>query len=163
MDRQHFFTQFKRTLERWREKSQEALAMSLTSAKSALLTEEQRGLFHHLVEVEVESRELRRIVTALERFETGQFGVCKDCGADIPTARLEALYYATRCIECQRDAEQGTEERQDEPKIIGYSRIKRCICILQEYMKGGQRQRHMPRLKNSVIESLLMKRVQLNR
>lgn len=54
---------------------------------------------------EVESRELASIENALERMRTGHFGVCETCGIKIPMARLNALPYATLCIECQRDAE----------------------------------------------------------
>jgi len=54
---------------------------------------------------EVESRELARIENALERMRIGQFGVCEACGIKIPVARLNALPYATSCIECQREAE----------------------------------------------------------
>ena len=54
---------------------------------------------------EVESRELASIENALERMRQGQFGVCEGCGCTIPMARLNALPYATMCIECQREAE----------------------------------------------------------
>ncbi len=54
---------------------------------------------------EVESRELARIEYALERMREGQFGACEACGANIPMARLNALPYATLCIDCQREAE----------------------------------------------------------
>lgn len=55
--------------------------------------------------IEVESRELTRIEYALERMRSGTFGVCEDCGTNIPIARLSALPYATRCIKCQREHE----------------------------------------------------------
>ncbi len=54
---------------------------------------------------EVESRELASIENALERMRQGHFGVCESCGGTIPMARLNALPYATLCIECQREAE----------------------------------------------------------
>ena len=54
---------------------------------------------------EVESRELARIEIALERMRAGQYGMCESCGTSIPTARLNALPYATLCIKCQREAE----------------------------------------------------------
>ncbi len=54
---------------------------------------------------EVESRELARIENALERMRAGQYGVCEGCGIKIPMARLNALPYATSCIECQRESE----------------------------------------------------------
>ena len=54
---------------------------------------------------EVESRELASIENALERMRAGQYGLCEVCNGKIPMARLNALPYATMCIECQRDLE----------------------------------------------------------
>jgi len=54
---------------------------------------------------EVESRELARIESALDRIQKGVYGTCESCGTDIPTPRLNALPYATFCIACQRNAE----------------------------------------------------------
>ncbi len=55
---------------------------------------------------EVESRELASIENALVRMSDGQFGVCEGCNCSIPMARLNALPYATLCINCQREQEQ---------------------------------------------------------
>jgi len=54
---------------------------------------------------EVESRELANIEIALERMRSGSYGACEVCGGKIPLARLNALPYATSCIECQRATE----------------------------------------------------------
>jgi DnaK suppressor protein len=54
---------------------------------------------------EVESRELAYIERALVRMRNGNYGECEGCGERIPLARLNALPYATSCIECQRAAE----------------------------------------------------------
>jgi len=58
---------------------------------------------------EVESRELTHIETALERMRKGNYGACEGCGNAIPLARLQALPYATTCIQCQREAEKSGE------------------------------------------------------
>jgi DnaK suppressor protein len=55
---------------------------------------------------EVESRELASIENALQRMRDGQYGVCEGCSTSIPMARLNALPYATLCINCQREQEQ---------------------------------------------------------
>jgi DnaK suppressor protein len=62
---------------------------------------------------EVESRELANIENALERMKEGSYGGCEVCGGKIPLARLNALPYATMCIECQREVERSgsTAER----------------------------------------------------
>ena len=54
---------------------------------------------------EVESRELAQIENALERMRNGTYGICEMTGKPIPLARLQALPYATMCIEAQREAE----------------------------------------------------------
>lgn len=54
---------------------------------------------------EVESRELANIERALIRIKNGTYGECEICNERIPVARLNALPYATSCIECQRAAE----------------------------------------------------------
>ncbi len=56
---------------------------------------------------EVESRELASIENALERMKDGKYGQCEVCGGRIPMARLNALPYATVCIDCQRELERS--------------------------------------------------------
>jgi DnaK suppressor protein len=56
---------------------------------------------------EVESRELANIEKALELMREGKYGVCEHCNNKIPMARLNALPYATSCINCQREAERS--------------------------------------------------------
>lgn len=55
--------------------------------------------------VEVESRELSQIEDALNRIREGQYGNCEGCDKPIPLARLQAVPYATTCIECARKQE----------------------------------------------------------
>ena len=49
--------------------------------------------------------ELREVEAALGRLHEPDFGLCADCGADIPYARLEANLGAARCVACQAQAE----------------------------------------------------------
>jgi phage/conjugal plasmid C-4 type zinc finger TraR family protein len=44
--------------------------------------------------------EAQAIHAALARIEAGSYGVCSNCGADIPVARLRAVPTATRCVNC---------------------------------------------------------------
>jgi DnaK suppressor protein len=57
--------------------------------------------------VEIAARTLQSIEHALERLRRGAYGVCSDCGSEIPAARLRALPFADRCRPCQErmDAE----------------------------------------------------------
>lgn len=44
--------------------------------------------------------EAQQIRFALARIENGTYGVCSNCGKDIPAARLEVQPIATRCVAC---------------------------------------------------------------
>lgn len=48
-----------------------------------------------------------RLRAALDALEAGTYGVCVDCGAEIPEGRLRALPDAVRCVPCQRLASRG--------------------------------------------------------
>ncbi|MDQ3855070.1 MAG: TraR/DksA C4-type zinc finger protein [Chloroflexota bacterium] len=50
---------------------------------------------------------LRDVNDALQRMDAGTYGICVDCGREIPIERLEARPYAIRCIE-----DQEREDRQ---------------------------------------------------
>jgi RNA polymerase-binding protein DksA len=43
---------------------------------------------------------LDKVGRAIESIDEGTYGDCADCGKPIPVARLDALPYATRCVEC---------------------------------------------------------------
>jgi YteA family regulatory protein len=58
-------------------------------------------------------RELEEINQALERIRSGTFGLCSDCGQRIAGERLDALPYASYCINCKENREQ--RERGDRP------------------------------------------------
>jgi len=50
---------------------------------------------------------LRKVELALQRISTGDFGICAACGDTIGLKRLEAVPWATNCIACQEQSEQG--------------------------------------------------------
>lgn len=45
-------------------------------------------------------REIADIRAALDRIAAGRYGTCSECGEDIGDARLTALPYTSRCIDC---------------------------------------------------------------
>lgn len=51
---------------------------------------------------------LRQVHEALDRLQTGDYGVCQSCEEDIPAKRLNALPWARYCVPCQ-------EQMADEP------------------------------------------------
>ncbi len=56
-----------------------------------------------------EQRLLKKIDEAIERIDSGTFGICDDCGNEIDIKRLEARPVTTMCIECKTLQEE--EER----------------------------------------------------
>jgi DnaK suppressor protein len=60
---------------------------------------------------ELDSRELSRIERALGRFQQGQYGTCENCKGKIALTRLNALPYATLCINCERQMEKYPDRR----------------------------------------------------
>jgi DnaK suppressor protein len=49
---------------------------------------------------------LAEIEQALQRMDDGTYGQCADCGQPIAPERLEALPWASLCIDCKARAEQ---------------------------------------------------------
>ncbi len=52
-----------------------------------------------------ERHELDEIRAATARLDTGSFGVCEACGADIPLVCLRAMPRARHCLACQDQGE----------------------------------------------------------
>ncbi|HET6515431.1 MAG TPA: TraR/DksA family transcriptional regulator [Thermodesulfovibrionales bacterium] len=57
--------------------------------------------------------QLKAIEKALLRAEDGTYGICEDCGEEIPVGRLNAMPFALRCIECQARYETTASEFED--------------------------------------------------
>jgi DnaK suppressor protein len=58
---------------------------------------------------EVESRELGNIEVALMKMRNGTYGQCEGCNENIPLVRMQALPYASYCINCQTELEKTGE------------------------------------------------------
>ncbi|HXT19412.1 MAG TPA: TraR/DksA family transcriptional regulator [Thermoanaerobaculia bacterium] len=57
-----------------------------------------------------ERHTLLRIEEALQRTESGTYGICTNCGNEIRPGRLKAMPWARYCIDCQELAEKGMLE-----------------------------------------------------
>jgi len=44
---------------------------------------------------------LKRVSAALQRIESGEYGICLQCGEPIEFARLEAQPFSPNCLDCQ--------------------------------------------------------------
>ena len=50
---------------------------------------------------------LAEVDQALQRLASGRYGLCSDCGAAIPLARLQLAPQAQRCVACESQLERG--------------------------------------------------------
>ncbi|GEM_PF-695801 len=67
----------------------------------------QEELYSQLAEIE--GQELRKIDNALQRIREGTYGICEDCGREIPIGRLQIMPYTTLCVDCQARQEEEEE------------------------------------------------------
>lgn len=60
-------------------------------------------------------RTQKAVETAMSLLETGEYGICQDCGEPINPKRLEAIPWTMLCVRCQeaRDAIKDTDEEFD--------------------------------------------------
>lgn len=75
------------------------IAGEVADAGDASTATEQADLRNAQIERDV--LEMRSIEAALERIESGTYGICTRCGGEIAVARLRANPAAERCIKCQ--------------------------------------------------------------
>lgn len=81
---------------------------------------EQRDLAVRLLGTS--TRIQREVRAAVDRLAAGDFGICEQCGRDIPAKRLDALPWARRCMSCQQKVEADEMFRHpeiEEPNRLG--------------------------------------------
>ncbi|MRR33293.1 TraR/DksA family transcriptional regulator [bacterium] len=66
-----------------------------------------------------EREKLRNIDEALLRIEEGEYGICEECGCDIPLGRLKVMPFAHYCVRCKEDIEkmQAQTKRFEEERV----------------------------------------------
>ena len=62
----------------------------------------------------IESGILEEVRAALQRIDLGTYGICVDCGEQIPPARLDAVPWTPYCI---KDQEKHDSASQDVPML----------------------------------------------
>lgn len=105
---------YQRIAEFRREQEQEAEpppADSIEAARATADIETHAGL------IDRNEDELRRLDAALERVEQGSYGMCADCGHEIPLDRLTAIPFALCCVNCQ-DKRNHARRRSSEGATI---------------------------------------------
>jgi DnaK suppressor protein len=62
------------------------------------------------------SQELKQIKEALLKIESGDYGLCEECGSAIRFERLKAMPFAQLCRACQEEMERLEREKQWGPR-----------------------------------------------
>lgn len=57
---------------------------------------------------------LKSVQAALGRFDKEIFGICLNCGEEIPEKRLKAVPWASHCVDCQERIDQTEAARSTE-------------------------------------------------
>jgi DnaK suppressor protein len=63
--------------------------------------------------LKIKDRELKllhKIEDTLRRIDSGEYGICKECGTEIPFERLLARPVTDLCIECKTEQEEKEKE-----------------------------------------------------
>jgi DnaK suppressor protein len=86
--------------------NQKPLADSMidTNTRQGDLADQANGnneVHIHLKLKQTDAKILIAIEEALQRVESGSYGVCRDCGDEISRARLEAIPWTRVCISCK--------------------------------------------------------------
>lgn len=74
----------------------------------------------HLNSMDYET--LRDVNEALERLDSGEYGICLNCDGPIAIKRLDALPWAKYCLDCQ--AQLATLVAEDSPVFAGASSMR---------------------------------------
>jgi len=82
------------------------------------LASEERDREINFILTDRDREKLQAIQEALERVESGTYGICDSCEQEISQARLAALPFTRMCVNCQAEAEKEakTARRMDDDR-----------------------------------------------
>lgn len=55
--------------------------------------------------LEMLTSQLEEVQNAIEKIDSGNFGICESCGKPIPLSRLKARPFAKMCVKCRQELE----------------------------------------------------------
>ena len=84
-------------------RAEHAREMLEQGADDASQRESERGLDMALSDMEL--LELGEVSDALRRLDEDRYGLCSDCGGEVPYDRLKAEPWAQRCVRCESKRE----------------------------------------------------------
>lgn len=90
-----------------------------TLARMGRVAEDDQAQISHdefisLQKNKIDYGQLRLIEEALDRVESGDYGICLDCDDPIPEKRLRAIPWARYCIPCQENEAARMDLEQEE-------------------------------------------------
>lgn len=95
-----------------------------TLARMGRVAEEDQAQITHdefvsLHKNSIDYGQLRMIEEALDRLESGDYGICLSCEEPIPAKRLNAIPWARLCVPCQEFASRNPHhnEHTEEPVL----------------------------------------------
>jgi RNA polymerase-binding transcription factor len=77
------------------------------------------------------------VESALERFREGRYGVCDDCGDEIPIERLQAVPAAVLCVDCQRERETASRHARADTPLLWVTAKDPAPVVAEEDSAGG--------------------------
>ncbi len=84
---------------------------NITSVPTHPADQDVEGLDSEIAIAQNEELLLEQVEAALERIRVGTFGVCQQCGRTVDAQRLQAVPYASRCI----DSARGHDDQVEKP------------------------------------------------
>jgi DnaK suppressor protein len=73
---------------------------------------EDRNREYEYLLTTMDTKKLKQIDEALAKIEQGTYGICEECGEEIPVARLKILPFAKLCIDCVSNVEKEEALKQ---------------------------------------------------
>lgn len=110
---------------------------------------------HQMGLKKLEEHEIKEIDRAMEKIQSGTYGICESCGKDIDPRRLELLPQAKLCISCARESDDFIEiakgdkkkNRPSEEQVIQSSDLNDSLRgeQFQDLMEYGSADSHQDR------------------
>jgi len=108
-----------RSIKRELETKRDALSSAINSSTRTFDDDQRREIFKDpygtasithddevaAAVVDRRARQLEEIDRALADIDAGRYGICRECGEEIPQQRLKVMPFATRCVACQARSE----------------------------------------------------------
>jgi RNA polymerase-binding protein DksA len=87
---------------------------------------------------ELASTRVAAVESALQRLREGRYGVCEECGEEIPFERLKALPTTMLCVDCQREREAASPRGRNDTPTLWVMAKDRPPLVTQEELIGRQ-------------------------